>query len=209
MPEILGDERAGIRHAINGLLSLTPDGMPVIGETPEVKNLWSVAAIWIKEAPGFGRAAAEWMTDGASEIDIHASDIARFYDYARTEHHIAARTSEGFNKTYGIVHPREQWESNRDVRVSPFYRAEKELGAVFFETAGWERPQWYESNEPLLDEYGDQMPARPRVGRALVVADHQRRAPGDARPGRHGRPQRLRHLRRPARAPSTTSRSLA
>src|SRR5690606_29265648 len=95
MPELLGDERAGIRHAINGLLSLTADGYPVVGETVEVKNLWSVAAIWIKEAPGFARAVAEWMVNGAPEIDIHASDIARFYDYARTEHHIRARTSEG------------------------------------------------------------------------------------------------------------------
>jgi heterotetrameric sarcosine oxidase gamma subunit len=160
MPEILGDEKAGIRHAINGLLSLTADGMPVIGETVEVKNLWSVAAIWIKEAPGFGRAAAEWMTDGYSEIDIHASDIARFYDYARSEHHIAARTSEGFIKTYGIIHPREQWLSNREARVSPFYAREKELGAVFFETAGWERPWWYESNAPLLEKYGDQIQTR-------------------------------------------------
>jgi glycine/D-amino acid oxidase-like deaminating enzyme len=125
MPEVLGDERAGIRYAINGLLSLTSDGMPIIGETVEVKNLWSVAAIWIKEGPGFGRAVAEWMTDGASEIDIHASDIARFYDYARTGKHIRARTSEGYNKTYGIVHPREQWASNRQVRVSPFYPREQ------------------------------------------------------------------------------------
>ena len=52
MPEILSVEGAGIRHAINGLLSLTPDGMPILGETPEVKNLWSVAAVWIKEGPG-------------------------------------------------------------------------------------------------------------------------------------------------------------
>ncbi|MCA9924449.1 MAG: FAD-binding oxidoreductase, partial [Anaerolineales bacterium] len=100
MPEILEDERIGIRHAINGLLSLTPDGMPLIGET-EVKNLWSVAAIWIKEAPGTARAVAELMTDGYSEIDMHASDVARFYDYGRSRTHITARTSEGFNKTYG------------------------------------------------------------------------------------------------------------
>jgi glycine cleavage system aminomethyltransferase T/glycine/D-amino acid oxidase-like deaminating enzyme len=160
MPEVLGDERAGIRYAINGLLSLTSDGMPIIGETVEVKNLWSVAAIWIKEGPGFGRAVAEWMTDGASEIDIHASDIARFYDYARTGKHIRARTSEGYNKTYGIVHPREQWASNRQVRVSPFYPREQGLGAVFFETAGWERPQWYTANEKLLEEYGDRIQMR-------------------------------------------------
>lgn len=160
MPEILGDERAGIRHAINGLLSLTADGYPVVGETVEVKNLWSVAAIWIKEAPGFARAVAEWIVDGAPEIDIHASDIARFYDYARSEHHIRARTTEGFIKTYGIIHPREQWLSNREVRISPFYLREKELGAVFFETAGWERPQWYESNAGLLQQYGDQIQVR-------------------------------------------------
>lgn len=161
MPELLGDEKVGVRHAINGLLSLTADGMPVIGETVEVKNLWSVAAIWIKEGPGFGRAVAEWMTDGGSEIDIHASDVARFYDYAHTKTHIHARTSEGFNKTYGIVHPREQWELNRNVRCSPFYPREKELGAVFFETAGWERPQWYEGNKELLKEYKDRISDRP------------------------------------------------
>ncbi|MCA9970163.1 MAG: FAD-dependent oxidoreductase, partial [Anaerolineales bacterium] len=161
MPEILGDEKAGIRHAINGLLSLTPDGAPIIGETPEVKNLWSVAAIWIKEAPGFAKAAVEWFTHGASEIDIHGTDVARFYDYGRTKHHINARTSEAFNKTYGIIHPREQWASNRNVRVSPFYIREVELGAEFFETAGWERPQWYNSNASLLDEYKDKITKRP------------------------------------------------
>ena len=46
-----------------------------------------------------------------------------------------ARAAEGFNKTYGIVHPAEQWESNRRVRLSPFYERERELGAVFFEAA--------------------------------------------------------------------------
>ena len=51
MPELLGDERAGIRYAINGLISMTPDGHPAIGETPEVAGLWSVAASWIKEGP--------------------------------------------------------------------------------------------------------------------------------------------------------------
>jgi glycine cleavage system aminomethyltransferase T/glycine/D-amino acid oxidase-like deaminating enzyme len=177
MPEILGDERVGIRHSINGLLSLTPDGMPLIGETVEVKNLWSVAAIWIKEAPGFGRAVAELMTEGGSEIDIHASDVARFYDYARTKTHVNARSSEGFNKTYGIVHPREQWDSNRNVRVSPFYPREKDLGAVFFETAGWERPQWYETNAKLLDAYGDRVNRRPhewdsRWWSPIINAEH-------------------------------------
>jgi heterotetrameric sarcosine oxidase gamma subunit len=160
IPDILGDERVGIRHAINGLLSLTPDGMPILGETPEVGGLWVVAAVWIKEAPGIARMVAEWMTDGKPEIDPHGSDIARFHDHQKARAHVKARSAEGFNKTYGIVHPAEQWASNRDVRLSPFHAQEKALDAVFFETAGWERPFWYASNEPLLAEYGDRLMPR-------------------------------------------------
>ncbi|MGZ6544445.1 MAG: GcvT family protein [Actinomycetota bacterium] len=160
VPDILADERVGVRYAINGLLSLTPDGAPIIGETPEVHGLWSAAAIWIKEAPGIAKTLAEWMTDGRPEIDPHGSDIARFYPHQRTRTHIAARATEGYNKTYGIVHPMEQWSSNRDVRLSPFNARERELGAVFFEAVGWERPYWYASNTPLLDEYGDRVMPR-------------------------------------------------
>jgi glycine cleavage system aminomethyltransferase T/glycine/D-amino acid oxidase-like deaminating enzyme len=154
VPEILGDESVGIKYAINGLLSLTPDGLPLLGETPEVKGLWSAAAVWVKEGPGVGKSVAEWMVHGEPEIDLQSSDVARFYPEQRTPEHIKGRTSEGFNKTYGIVHPTEQWESSRGVRVSPFYERERELGAVFYEAAAWERPHWYASNEPLVDEYG-------------------------------------------------------
>jgi glycine cleavage system aminomethyltransferase T/glycine/D-amino acid oxidase-like deaminating enzyme len=153
MPDLLGDEKAGIRYAINGLISMTPDGHPLLGEMPEVKGLWSAAASWIKEGPGCGRAVAELMSGRVPSIDVHETDVARFYPAQRTVAHVRARAREGFNKMYGIVHPAEQWESSRPVRVSPMYDRERELGAVFFETAGWERPHWYDSNESLLDRY--------------------------------------------------------
>jgi glycine cleavage system aminomethyltransferase T/glycine/D-amino acid oxidase-like deaminating enzyme len=159
-PDILTDERVGVKLAINGLLSLTADGYPILGETPEVKGLWSAAAIWIKEAPGIARTIAEWMTGGCPEIDPHASDVARFHPHQRTRAHVKARSAEGYNKTYGIVHPSEQWASNREVRVGPFFSRQRDLGVVFFETAGWERPNWYESNGPLLEEYGDRVMPR-------------------------------------------------
>jgi glycine cleavage system aminomethyltransferase T/glycine/D-amino acid oxidase-like deaminating enzyme len=157
MPDALGAEGAEIRYAINGLLSLTPDGAPILGETPEVKGLWSAAAVWIKEGPGVGRAVAEWMTTGVPEIDVHHSDIARFYPHQRTRSHIRARTSEAFIKTYGIVHPGEQWESERGKRLAPMHAQQKEQGAQFIEAVGWERPNWYASNEALLGEYGDRV----------------------------------------------------
>jgi glycine cleavage system aminomethyltransferase T/glycine/D-amino acid oxidase-like deaminating enzyme len=160
MPDILSDRSVGIRLAINGLLSLTPDGFPVLGESPEVRGLWAAAAIWIKEAPGIAKTVAQWMTSGIPDIDPHTADIARFYGHHRTRAHIRARAAEGYNKTYGIVHPGEQWASNRDVRLSPFHARECELGAVFFETAGWERPHWYEANRTLLNEHEDRVMRR-------------------------------------------------
>jgi glycine cleavage system aminomethyltransferase T/glycine/D-amino acid oxidase-like deaminating enzyme len=153
MPEIVGDESVGVKYAINGLLSLTPDTLPILGETPEVGGLWSAAAVWVKEGPGVGRALAEWMVEGEPEIDLQASDIARFHEPQKTVAHVRARASEAFNKTYGIVHPGEQWGSDRDVRLSPFWQRERDLDAVFYEVAGWERPHWYESNRPLVEEF--------------------------------------------------------
>jgi glycine cleavage system aminomethyltransferase T/glycine/D-amino acid oxidase-like deaminating enzyme len=177
MPELLTTEGAGIKHAINGLLSLTPDGAPLLGETPEVKGLWSAAAVWIKEGPSVGKMLAEWMTDGVSELDPHAADIARFAPNQRTWHHVTARANEGFNKTYGIVHPREQWASDRGVRLAPFHRRTEALGAVCFEAGGWERPQWYEANAPLVDQYADRIAHRPHEWDArwwspIISAEH-------------------------------------
>ena len=74
--DMLGD--AEIKYAIDGLLSLTPDAMPVLGETVEVENLWSAAAVWVKEGPGIAQLVAEWMTYGYPHLtDPHGSDIAR------------------------------------------------------------------------------------------------------------------------------------
>ncbi|MGH9061892.1 MAG: FAD-dependent oxidoreductase, partial [Acidimicrobiales bacterium] len=160
MPDVLSDEGAGVRYAINGLISMTPDGFPVIGETPEVAGLWSVAASWIKEGPAIARTAAEWMVAGTPGIDCHESDIARFHPHQRTAGHVRARAAESFNKMYGIVHPAEQAEASRGLRRPPMHGQEESLGAVFFETAGWERPHWYGSNQALVGRYRDKIATR-------------------------------------------------
>jgi glycine/D-amino acid oxidase-like deaminating enzyme len=178
MPELLGDEKAGIRYAINGLISMTPDGHPLLGETPEVKGLWTAAASWIKEGPGCGRAVAELMSGQVPTVDVHEADVARFYPSSRTAGFARARAAEAFNKMYGIVHPAEQYESLRALRTGPLYGRARDLGAVFYETARWERPHWYASNEPL------------------VVAGDQRGALGDARRCWARRPVRVHHPRR-------------
>ena len=178
MPELLGAEGAEMRYAINGLLSLTCDGSPILGES-EIKGLWTAAAVWIKEGPGVGRAVAEWMTHGQPEIDVNASDIARFHQHQKRREHTRLRTTESFIKTYGIIHPFEQYESDRPQRLSPMYESEKKLGAFFYETAGWERPHWYESNANLLEQYGDAVMPREhewdsRWWSPIINAEHLR-----------------------------------
>ncbi len=178
MPELLGADGAEIRYAINGLLSLTCDGSPILGES-QVAGLWTASAVWIKEGPGVGRAVAEWMTYGQSEIDVSASDIARFYPHQMRREHTRLRTTESFIKTYGIVHPAEQYESDRDQRLSPMHDSQVKLGARFFEAVGWERPQWYESNADLLEVYGDAVMPREHEWDArwwspIINAEHLR-----------------------------------
>ncbi len=172
--DMLGD--AEIKYAINGLLSLTPDAMPCLGELPEVRNLWSAAAIWVKEGPGMAQVVAEWMTFGYPRVlDVHGSDIARFYPEERGDDHIWARSAEHFNKTYGIVHPQEQWESRRNIRVSPYFSRQQDLQAEFFQARTWERPQWFKSNADLVNRY--EVEERPvewdaRWWSPITVAEH-------------------------------------
>ena len=97
---------------------------------------------------------AEWMTYGYPRvIDAHGADIARFYDRRAQRRAHLGRAEEHFNKTYGIVHPAEQWETVATCR-SAAVRAPEALGAFFFQARVWERPQWYASNADLVERYG-------------------------------------------------------
>src|SRR6478672_11337251 len=97
--------------------------------------------------------AVELMSGQVPMVDVHEADAARLYPHQATVEHVRGRAREGFNKMYGIVHPAEQWESGRPVRLSPVYERERALEAVCYETAGWERPFWYESNAGLTERY--------------------------------------------------------
>ena len=179
VPELLDDPEAGVRHEIDGLLSQTPDGGPLLGPLQDVEGLWSAAAVWIKEAPAIGEAIAQWMTRGWSDIDLHESNVNRFYEYGTSKKFVKNRSDEGYRKIYGIVHPSEQWQSSRPLRTSAFYDRQDDLDARFFEAAGWERPQWFESNRDLLTEYNSELAdlTRPnewdsRWWSPIILAEH-------------------------------------
>ncbi len=158
---ILGELGYDEKRSFNGLLQVTTDGGPSIGESQKVRGLWYAVAIWVKDGPGMGKLIADWMTDGRTEIDHHAIDYARLYPFQTDEHFIHARCTETAMKIYNpAVHPREPFGGGRDIRRSPFYEREKELGGYFMELGGWERAHGYASNEHLLEKYGNQVPLR-------------------------------------------------
>ena len=141
----------GLSRTLNGIFSFTNDGFPVLGESPQVPGFWSAQAVWITHAGGVGQAVAEWIASGDPGIDLHEGDIRRFHPHALSRPYVRARAAQQYREVYDIVHPRQQMTHPRDLRLTPFHAKQKELGAAFFENAGWERPQWYEANLPLLD----------------------------------------------------------
>jgi glycine/D-amino acid oxidase-like deaminating enzyme len=153
------------KHSFNGLLQVTTDGNPSIGESSKVRGLWYAEAVWVKDAPGVGKLVADWMTDGFTHIDHARIDVARTYPFQQDEQYIHDRCYEGAFKIYNPpVHTREPYGSARGIYKSPFYEREKALGAYFMELSGWERAHGYASNEHLLAVYGDRVPVRPTSG---------------------------------------------
>ena len=143
--------RTALARKVNGLLLFTPDGMPVLGEAPHVKGFWSAEAVWITHAGGVGKAVAEWMANGQPTMDLRYADLARFLPYQRTESYTVQRSTQQYREVYDIIHPAQQMEAPRNLRLLPYHQRYRELGATFVESAGWERPQWFESNAVPTD----------------------------------------------------------
>jgi glycine cleavage system T protein len=166
----------GLTRKINGMFSFTPDGMPLLGESPNVRGFWLAEAIWITHSGGAGKAVAEWIVDGNPSSDLRECDIGRFHPYATTPSYIRNRGSQQFREVYDIIHPQQQMDEPRNIRKTPYHQRFVELGAEFFENAGWERPQWFGANETLLEG----RPAGPdrngwakRYWSAIIGAEHR------------------------------------
>lgn len=158
---ILGELGFKDDHSFNGLLQVTADGGPSIGESPDVRGLWYAEAVWVKDGPGVGKVLADMMTDGLTDVDIHGIDVARHYPLQKTPTYIHDRCYETAFKIYNpAVHNREPYTKGRHLRRSPFWPREQELGGHFMELAGWERAHGYAANEHLLEKYADRVPVR-------------------------------------------------
>ncbi len=147
----------------NGIFVFTPDGMPAVGETAQVDDLWTALAIWWTHSGGYGKIVAEWMENGvprlpSGPVAVGGIDVKRFEPHAGEKDYFVDRGAKRYEQVYSIVEPRWQPDDHRDLRVSPFHHRQKELGAEFYQSGGWESPQWYESNADLVERYEEQIP---------------------------------------------------
>ena len=185
-------------------MSFTPDGFPLLGESAAARNLWLAQAIWVTHSAGCGRALAELMTHGDALLDLHECDPQRFDAHGTSPSYARVRGAQGYREVYDVIHPRQQHEQARGLRTTPFYERQADLGAHFFESAGWERPQWYEANRELLtgDEVLPHDEWAARYWSPIVQAEHRacRERVGHLRPHavHQGRGQRARRAGLPA-----------
>jgi glycine cleavage system T protein len=138
---------APLARAFNGLMSFTPDGFPLLGESSRIRGLWLAEALWVTHAGGAAEALADLMVHGESGIDLHECDPERFDDHGLSRAFARVRAEQAYREVYDVIHPRESVRVGRPLRLSPFHARQVALGAEMFESAGWERPQWY----PALD----------------------------------------------------------
>lgn len=146
LPRVPKLESVGVKQLINGPESFTPDGNFILGEAPEMANVFVGAgfnAFGIAAGGGAGMALAEWVARGAPPYDLWPVDIRRFGRPHTDTDWVRTRTLEAYGKHYTMAWPSEEHRSGRPCRRSPLYDRLKSAGAVFGEKLGWERPNWF------------------------------------------------------------------
>ena len=139
-------EKVGIQKFFCGPESFTPDNRYQIGSAPELNNLFIAAglnSIGIQSAGGIGKVISEWIRDGYPPSDLASVDIRRNMPFQGNPNYLRDRVTETLGLLYAVHWPFYQYETARNVRMSPFHEHMSEQGACFGETSGWERPNWF------------------------------------------------------------------
>lgn len=146
---------AGIHTFFNGPESFTPDDRYYLGETPEVDNFWVCCgfnSVGIQSAGGAGMALAQWMEDGVPPFDLWDVDIRRVQPFQNNRAYLKERVTESLGLLYADHFPYRQPVTSRGIRRSPIHEHLKKRGAVFGESSGWERANWF-ADEGQKAEY--------------------------------------------------------
>lgn len=141
---IPSSETVGLKDDFNGPICYTPDGNPLVGPAPGLRNMWLAEgfSFGITAAGGTGYYLAQMMVNGEAEIDMASLDPKRYGSWITTEYG-ARKNEECYEHVFILHHPDEERESCRPLRTAPNYDNQKAMGAQFGQVNGWERPNYY------------------------------------------------------------------
>jgi dimethylglycine dehydrogenase len=137
-------ENCGLKDDFNGPICYTPDGNPLVGPAPGLRNMWLAEgfSFGITAAGGTGYYLAQLMVNGEAEIDMASLDPKRYGDWMTTEY-AARKNEEAYEHVYILHHPDEERPACRPLRTSPAYDRQAARGAQFGHVNGWERPNYF------------------------------------------------------------------
>jgi dimethylglycine dehydrogenase len=137
-------ETVGLKDDFNGPICYTPDGNPLVGPVPGLRNMWIAEgfSFGITAAGGTGYYLAQMMTQGEAEIDMASLDPRRYGSWVTTEY-AARKNEECYDHVFILHHPDEEREACRPLRTTPVYDKQIALGAQMGQVNGWERPNYY------------------------------------------------------------------
>ncbi len=149
-------EKVGIRKFFAGPESFTPDTNSLLGEVPEIKNLFlscGLNSIGIGSGGGVGKVTAEWLMTGHINEDIFNYDVKRFQKFHSDLNFIKDRITESLGDLYGMHWPYKQHNTSRNIKTLPYHDLLKGFGACFGVSAGYERPMWFalDGEEPKYE----------------------------------------------------------
>lgn len=141
---IPSSETAGLKDDYNGPICYTPDGNPLVGPVPGLRNMWLAEgfSFGITAAGGVGHYLAQMMTQGEAEIDMASLDPRRFGRWMTTEY-AARKNEEAYDHVFILHHPDEERPACRPLKTAPSYDRMKARGAQFGCVNGWERPNYF------------------------------------------------------------------
>jgi dimethylglycine dehydrogenase len=146
-------ERAGVKTVIHGPFTFAPDGNPLVGPVPGMRNYWSACAVMagFSQGGGVGLMLAQWMIEGETERDTFAMDCARFGDWT-TPGFTRPKVIENYQKRFSISYPNEELPAARPFRTTPMYDRFDEMGAVWGAQYGLEVVNYFaQGNEPRFE----------------------------------------------------------
>jgi dimethylglycine dehydrogenase len=140
---------AGIARVINGPFTFAPDGNPLIGPVPGIRNYWVACAVMAGfcQAGGVGLCLAQWIIDGEPEMDVYAMDVGRFGNFA-TKDYTYLKSQENYQRRFMLTYPNEELPAARNWRTTPSYDVLDAQGAVWGASFGLEHALWFSPDGP-------------------------------------------------------------